>query len=334
MDWNFVVNHVPSGHMGHNLFPQSNLSCCASTAWTTQREATSQTLVFCNRYHRESKTYPCTRAWLKKQRWIQFCHLCFAYICQKRFHLHIYRRGLLGNVVFSYLLISKIPTRSLFSWIPQEKRHICFDLSKSTCALGLKLRCVFIRFHPWWLLWHRRRRWLTEVTSKVRWVKHSFRWSLVSNLCRGSTVGHVLGKCFLVAIFPGSVCYKEAYILKKKKTKQRGDMDTPKWETDLFEAISCKKCCDLLNEWKYINAYLDTSGKYMEIYSNLHQIIIRIDSWGYKNGFIAGIHVEHDLWVIRRNKKNEAKVRSNSCYSYRYSRIGIMIPKLFCLSLI
>ena len=212
-----------------------------------------------------------------------------------------------------------------------------FDVSKSTCAIGLKLRWFLFRFHPWWLLVTRRSTWADWGNFQGRWVKHSFRWRKrwkvevsFQTFC-GSAVGQVFFGChchFRLSLLQRSLHFKE------KEDQTKGGHGHPEVGNEPIRSYQLQKCCDLLNEWKYINAYLDTFGKNMEMYSNHHQIIIRIDSWGYKNGFIAGIHVEHDLWVIRRNKENEAKVRSNSCYSYCYSSLGIMIPKLFCLSLI
>lgn len=100
----------------------------------------------------------------------------------------------------------------------------------------------------------RRRQTFVSVKETLKRLEVSFQ-----TFAEDQLLGMCWANVFLVAIaISGSVCYKEATFLKKKKTKQRGDMDTLKWETDLlFEAISCKKCCDFLNEWKYINAYKD-----------------------------------------------------------------------------
>lgn len=128
------------------------------------------------------------------------------------------------------------------------------------------------------------------MSSRSRWRK---RWKVEVSF-QTFAEDQLLGKCFFwLPSSPGSVCYKEATFLKKKKTKQRGDMDTPKWETDLFRSYQLQK---MLRPAEWMKVYQCISRHIREKYGN----VFKSSSNHHKNWFLRlqkWVHCWNTCWT-------------------------------------
>lgn len=197
--------------------------------------------------------------------------------------------------------IKEFQPGAIFHESPNKKGHIRFRLVKSTCAIGLKHRCVLFRFHPWWLPAFRRSTWLTEVTSKAvgsnmssrsRWRK---RWKVEVSF-QTFAEDQLLGKCW-VSVFwlpfsPAQSATKKLHF-KEKEDQTKGGHGHPEVGNGPIRSYQLQK---VLRPAEWMKVYQCISRHIREKYGN----VFKSSSNHHKNWFLRlqkWVHCWNTCWT-------------------------------------